>query len=216
MYSNFFLSYEAPFVKVRIPFYETDLNIAPKDYYSICKGFEWYLFNRGFFPASYGNKILFMGTGTVESTINYQGYDFILSSEPIELNAQTHHGILTHILNSALRRIAFKNGFKGPESQKYFKRDPYKEEGMIVSSIQFSTKGEIDTRGKPLSLIKQALKENPDFILLQELFNTVYFHQYEDKLYFELAEDHLLPYNQGDSEADRGDRCHRCGTYIFY
>ena len=59
---------------------------------------------------------------------------------------------------------------------------------MIVSAVQYSTEDVKDIREKALTLIKQAMKEKPDFILLQELFNTIYFPQYEDKRYFELAE----------------------------
>ena len=60
---------------------------------------------------------------------------------------------------------------------------------MIVSVVQFSTESleQIGERGA--SLVNEALKDKPRLILLQELFNTIYFPQYEDKRYFCSAEE---------------------------
>ena len=60
---------------------------------------------------------------------------------------------------------------------------------MIVSVIQFETGGKEVVLEKGLSLIEQAIGEKPDLIVLQELFNTIYFPQYERKEYFGLAEE---------------------------
>ncbi len=60
---------------------------------------------------------------------------------------------------------------------------------MLVSAIQFKTGNSRDIGEKGLSLIEEALKEKPDFILLHELFNTVYFPQYRGEEYFRLAEE---------------------------
>jgi len=59
---------------------------------------------------------------------------------------------------------------------------------MIVSVVQFETEQREVVTDKGLSLIRKALDEKPDLIVLQELFNTVYFPQYEKKQYFGLAE----------------------------
>jgi beta-ureidopropionase len=59
---------------------------------------------------------------------------------------------------------------------------------MIVSVIQFETGGKEVVLDKGLSLIEKALGDKPDLIVLQELFNTIYFPQYEKKEYFGLAE----------------------------
>lgn len=60
---------------------------------------------------------------------------------------------------------------------------------MLVAAIQFKTGDAKDIRDKGLSLIGEALKKKPDFILLHELFNTIYFPQYKTEDYFELAEE---------------------------
>jgi N-carbamoylputrescine amidase len=60
---------------------------------------------------------------------------------------------------------------------------------MRISVIQFKIGDTNDIRGKGISLIRSALQDNPDLILLQELFNTIYFPQYEDPRYFHLAEE---------------------------
>jgi predicted amidohydrolase len=60
---------------------------------------------------------------------------------------------------------------------------------MIVSVIQFETKGKEVVLDRGLELIEKALKGKPDLIVLQELFNTLYFPQYENKEYFGLAEE---------------------------
>jgi predicted amidohydrolase len=59
---------------------------------------------------------------------------------------------------------------------------------MIVSVLQFATEGKEVVLDKGLRLIEKALEGKPDLIVLQELFNTVYFPQYEKKEYFGLAE----------------------------
>jgi predicted amidohydrolase len=59
---------------------------------------------------------------------------------------------------------------------------------MIVSAIQFETGGKEVVLDKGLSLIQKALRDKPDLIVLQELFNTIYFPQHEKKEYFGLAE----------------------------
>jgi len=59
---------------------------------------------------------------------------------------------------------------------------------MIVSAIQFKTEGTRDIKEKAFGLIEDALKDNPDFIVLPELFETIYFPQYKDENYFKLAE----------------------------
>jgi N-carbamoylputrescine amidase len=60
---------------------------------------------------------------------------------------------------------------------------------MIVSVVQFSTGTVEDIGERGISLIEAALKDKPRLILLQELFNTIYFPQYEDKRYFCHAEE---------------------------
>lgn len=60
---------------------------------------------------------------------------------------------------------------------------------MIVSVVQFETGGKEVVLDKGLSLIRKALDDKPDLIVLQELFNTFYFPQYEKKQYFGLAEE---------------------------
>ncbi len=60
---------------------------------------------------------------------------------------------------------------------------------MIVSVVQFSTDGVEDIGEKGVSLVAEALKEKPGLILLQELFNTIYFPQYETKRHFCYAEE---------------------------
>ena len=55
---------------------------------------------------------------------------------------------------------------------------------MIVSVVQFSTGSVEDIGERGVSLVEEALKDKPRLILLQELFNTIYFPQYEDKRYF--------------------------------
>lgn len=60
---------------------------------------------------------------------------------------------------------------------------------MIVSVVQFSTKSVEDIGGRGVALVEKALKDKPWLIILQELFNTIYFPQYEDKRYFCHAEE---------------------------
>ena len=60
---------------------------------------------------------------------------------------------------------------------------------MVISVIQFKTGDAEDIREKGLSLIERALKNSPDFILLQELFTTIYFPQYINDDFFKLAEE---------------------------
>ncbi len=60
---------------------------------------------------------------------------------------------------------------------------------MIISVVQFKTEGVEDIRGRGLSFIEDALKEGPDLVVLQELFTTIYFPQYKDEDYFQLAEE---------------------------
>jgi N-carbamoylputrescine amidase len=60
---------------------------------------------------------------------------------------------------------------------------------MLLAAIQFKTRGVKDIREKGLSMIEKALKRKPDFILLHELFNTIYFPQYRAEEYFRLAEE---------------------------
>jgi predicted amidohydrolase len=55
---------------------------------------------------------------------------------------------------------------------------------MIVSVVQFITGAVEDIGERGTSLIEAALKDKPRLILLQELFNAIYFPQYEDKRYF--------------------------------
>ena len=58
---------------------------------------------------------------------------------------------------------------------------------MKVAVVQYSTEGCNDILGKAIGFIEESLKEKPDFILLPELFNTIYFPQYRDESYFDLA-----------------------------
>ena len=60
---------------------------------------------------------------------------------------------------------------------------------MIVSVVQFSTESVEDIGGRGVALVEKALKDKPGLVILQELFNTIYFPQYEDKRYFCHAED---------------------------
>ncbi len=61
-----------------------------------------------------------------------------------------------------------------------------------VALIQFSTEG-LETsesiKEKGLNLIKKALEEEPDFIVLPEIFTTKYFPQYKNDSSFQLAEE---------------------------
>ena len=57
-----------------------------------------------------------------------------------------------------------------------------------LAVIQFSTEGIDNIKDKAYSLIENAAKENPDFIVLPEIFTTKYFPQYEDDSFFKLAE----------------------------
>jgi N-carbamoylputrescine amidase len=63
------------------------------------------------------------------------------------------------------------------------------EENMIVSVVQFSTESVDDIGGRGIALVEQALKDKPELIVLQELFNTIYFPQYGEKRYFCHAEE---------------------------
>jgi len=60
---------------------------------------------------------------------------------------------------------------------------------MVVSTVQFKTGDTEHIREKGLSLIREALKDKPDFILLQEFFPTIYFPQYKKEEFFGLAEE---------------------------
>ncbi len=60
---------------------------------------------------------------------------------------------------------------------------------MVISVIQFKTGDAEEIREKGLSLLERALKDSPDFILLQELFTTIYFPQYINDDFFKLAEE---------------------------
>ena len=60
---------------------------------------------------------------------------------------------------------------------------------MIISVVQFSTGSVEDIGERGASLVEEALNDKPRIILLQELFNTIYFPQYEDKRYFCHAEE---------------------------
>lgn len=60
---------------------------------------------------------------------------------------------------------------------------------MIISVVQFKTSNTDKVKEKGLSLIEKALEDRPDLIILQELFTTIYFPQYEDDSYFKLAEE---------------------------
>jgi len=57
-----------------------------------------------------------------------------------------------------------------------------------LALIQFSTEGVSNIKEKAYSLIEEAVKENPDFIVLPEIFTTRYFPQFKDDSSFELAE----------------------------
>jgi N-carbamoylputrescine amidase len=59
---------------------------------------------------------------------------------------------------------------------------------MIISVVQFGTQGSEDIAEKAMALVETALKEKPGLVVLQELFNTTYFPQYEDKRHFCHAE----------------------------
>ncbi|KPJ81639.1 MAG: hypothetical protein AMS17_19445 [Spirochaetes bacterium DG_61] len=58
---------------------------------------------------------------------------------------------------------------------------------MIISAVQFRTGDAENIEEKGLFFIEKALKEKPDFIVLQEFFNTIYFPQYMDDKHFSLA-----------------------------
>jgi predicted amidohydrolase len=60
---------------------------------------------------------------------------------------------------------------------------------MIVSVVQYSSRSVEDIAERGLALVEKALKDKPGLILLQELFNTIYFPQYKDKRYFCHAEE---------------------------
>ena len=57
-----------------------------------------------------------------------------------------------------------------------------------LAVIQFSTEDTNNIKEKSFNLINEAIKTNPDFIVLPEIFTTRYFPQYRDDDSFNLAE----------------------------
>ncbi len=127
MNSNLFISNEVVFNMIKLPYYTIDPNISPDDYYRIVKGAEWQLFNKRFYPATFGNKILFIGNKIEPpKNLTVDKYRFSLSEDKITLNSMDHNYILSNIIRNVLRRQAFSKGYTGPEGQKFYKRNPYK------------------------------------------------------------------------------------------
>ncbi|MFX1477954.1 MAG: Piwi domain-containing protein [Promethearchaeota archaeon] len=127
MDSNLFISREVSFHKVKVPYYSIDSTISPDDYYRIVKGAEWRLFNKGFYPATLGNNLVFLGSIIKPPEIlEVDRHTFSLSKDKIILNSIDHSYALSNIIRSALRRQAFSKGYTGPEGQKYYKKNPYK------------------------------------------------------------------------------------------
>ncbi len=163
MYSNLFVSLDNPLQKVALPCYLIDQSILPENFYKITKGFEWFLFNRGVFPITMGNKVIYMGKDNLEDSYHYGGYDFKKSNTKIELNSLDHQKILAKIISQALKRQAFRMGYMGPESQKYVRRDPYKSDILdyyeaFFSEIEVYSNGKIGVWLDPSTRWKFPLK----------------------------------------------------------
>ncbi|HEV7564177.1 MAG TPA: carbon-nitrogen hydrolase family protein [Solirubrobacterales bacterium] len=84
---------------------------------------------------------------------------------------------------------------------------------MKLSLIQMNSAGERDANlARACELIDAAAEERPDLIVLPEFFNTIYFAQYRDYAYVDLAEPDDGPTITAMRERAREHGCHIVAT----
>ncbi|HET6998565.1 MAG TPA: carbon-nitrogen hydrolase family protein [Solirubrobacterales bacterium] len=85
---------------------------------------------------------------------------------------------------------------------------------MKLSLIQMNSAGERDANlARACDLIDAAASaEQPDLIVLPEFFNTIYFAQYRDTAYIDMAEPDDGPTIKAMQERARAHRCHIVAT----
>ena len=183
MYSNFFISQE-PIKEIEANYYIPDQEIDPKEFYRIIKGLENRFFRRGFLTCTWGNKVIVVDDGELNHTeIIGNKFSFSLSSEKIKLTPQENKFQIASLVDSALKHIALSRGYTGPESQKFFKINPYKKDFFLYhdaffSSVEVLEDGRVGIWIDPTTRWKQSVNDFIEWCQTNNKFTREYVREY--------------------------------------
>ncbi len=128
MYSNLFISKSEPLKELVVDYYHLVGEISPNDFYRIIKGAEKHLYNLGFCVSTFKDKLVFLDEMTKRPPPEFSigSYKFKLAKDKMKLTSDKHAYLFSNLVFCSLKFRAYKNGYIGPESQKFFRKRPFK------------------------------------------------------------------------------------------
>lgn len=128
MFSNLFLTRNTPLEKVRVRYYMVEGDIDPKTFYKVAKSLETRLLRRGYSATTWGDKVIIASLEGAGARQRIGEFSFALSEEVLKLIPLKHSAALSKLVSNALKQRAYSLGYLGPEGQKFFKEDAFRDE----------------------------------------------------------------------------------------